>query len=121
RRRRTTPPTPAGRGHSRTGSAARPRRAPDPWWVPCDVPRRSGGDAEALEAEGLDGVAAEELVGLFLAETGLGRNVGGDLQRVGERRVRVRVVHLEADLVHPDHVALAQADLVVEDAAVDPV
>ena len=54
-------------------------------------------------------------------QAGLGADVGGDLLAVRERAVGVRVVGLEADLVHADEVAVAQADLVVEHAAVDAV
>src|SRR3954469_22670444 len=76
------------------------------------------GDAHSFEAERLDGVAADELVDLVVAEAGLRTDLLGDLLRPRERGVGVRVVGLEADLVHADDVAVPQPDLVVEDAAV---
>src|SRR3546814_15886426 len=77
-------------------------------------------DSEALQAEGADGVAAQELPDLLVGEAGLGADVVGHLLRVREGAVDVGVVGLEADLVHADEVAVPQAGLVVDDAAVDP-
>src|SRR3546814_3233779 len=76
-------------------------------------------DSEALQAEGADGVAAQELPDLLVGDAGLGADVVGHLLRVREGAVGVGVVGLEADLVHADEVAVPQAGLVVEDAAVD--
>ena len=50
------------------------------------------GDAEALEAEALDGVAAHELVDLVVVEAGVHADLGGDLLGVREGRVGVGVV-----------------------------
>src|SRR5437899_1381537 len=76
-------------------------------------------DAEPLQAERGDGVAAEELVGLLVVQTGLVADVLDHLLRVWERRVGVRIVGLEADLVHADPVAVGESELVVERAPVE--
>src|SRR2546423_15564173 len=76
-------------------------------------------DADALETVELDGVAAEELVDLVVGQPGLLADAPRRVLRVRERRVGVRIVGLEADLVHPDDVTVGEGRLVVQDAAVD--
>src|SRR5262245_1048529 len=78
-------------------------------------------NTEALQSERADRVAAHELVRLVLREAGLRADLRRDFLRPRERRVGVRVVGLEADLIDPDDVTVREADLVVEDAAVDPI
>src|SRR5262249_52395746 len=82
------------------------------WWLL--------GDAEALEAEGLDRVAPHEQVPLSFVEAGLVADQLGRLAGVREGAVGVRVVDLEGDLLHADDVAVRQPHFVVEDAEVDP-
>src|SRR5580700_11213744 len=106
--RRVSSSAPAGARAPPRASKARPT-----WWCtsntsnpPARIMARSGLDPEALEAEGPDGVAPGELVGLLLGEAGLHADVAQDLLRMGEGRIGVGVVGLEADLVHADDVAV---------------
>src|SRR5579862_3516863 len=113
--RRASPAGPSGARSPPSASNARPT-----WWCTSNTsnpparimtasgPDRSGFDPEALEAEGPDGVPAGELVGLLVVQAGLHADVAQDLLRVGEGRVGVGIVGLEADLIHADHVAVAQ-------------
>src|SRR5437764_365039 len=78
------------------------------------------GDAPPMEAERVDGIAAQQLVDLPVIETRTRADLGGDLLGVGPRRIGMWEVDLERDLVDADAMTQLEAGLVVEDAEVDP-
>src|SRR5579864_5718212 len=79
----------------------------------------SGGDAPALEAIALDGVAAQQPGALLGAHPRRVAQAVGDGAGVRPGPVGVGVVALEEQPVEADLVAAAQGVLVVEDAPVD--
>src|SRR5579864_9404756 len=78
----------------------------------------SGGDAPALEAIALDGVAPQQPCALLGAHPRRVAQAVGDGAGVGPGPVGVRVVALEQDPVEADLVAAAQGVLVVEAAPI---
>ena len=72
------------------------------------------GDAEPFKAVGRNGIAAQHGVALLRVHASCREQFTGDLARMGERAIAMRVIGLEQDLINADIVTALQTVQVVE-------
>ena len=80
-----------------------------------------GFDTEPLESKCANSISAHERVDLGFREPGIYADLCCNFLGVRESRIRVGIVGLEGDQLHPDPVAIREPRFIIEDAAYDSV